>query len=61
MLGSASKKPSVDSRVMEYEVYLRQEVFEFLRQRRGDERDIEKGRLVTNEQMKARITEWTAN
>ena len=25
------------------------------------ERDIKEGRLVTNEQMKARIAEWTAN
>ena len=28
---------------------------------REAERDIEQGRLVTNEQMKARIGEWTAN
>ena len=28
---------------------------------REAERDIEQGRLVTNEQMKARIGEWTEN
>lgn len=28
---------------------------------REAERDIEQGRLVTNEQMKARIGEWTGN
>jgi predicted transcriptional regulator len=28
---------------------------------REAERDIEQGRLVTNEQMKARIGEWTAS
>jgi len=28
---------------------------------RKAERDIESGRLITNEQMKARIDEWTGN
>lgn len=31
----------------------------FLSAMREAERDIEQGRLVTNEQMKARIAEWT--
>jgi hypothetical protein len=33
----------------------------FLTALREAERDIKEGRLVTNEQMKARIAEWTAN
>ena len=33
----------------------------FLTAVREAERDIEQGRLVTNEQMKARIGEWTGN
>ena len=33
----------------------------FLAAVRQAERDIEEGRLVTNEQMKARINEWTAS
>ncbi len=33
----------------------------FLAGVREAERDIEQGRLITNEQMKARIGEWTAN
>jgi predicted transcriptional regulator len=32
----------------------------FLSAMREAERDIEQGRLLTNEQMKARIGEWTA-
>ena len=32
----------------------------FLSAMRGAEQDIEQGRLLTNEQMKARIGEWTA-
>ena len=35
------------------------EEFAFLAAVRDAERDIEDGRLVTNEQMKARIGEWT--
>ena len=33
----------------------------FLSAMREAERDIEQGRLITNEQMKARISEWTGN
>ena len=33
----------------------------FLVAMREAEQDIDEGRLVTNEQMKARIAEWTAN
>jgi predicted transcriptional regulator len=33
----------------------------FLAAMREAERDIEQGRLITNEQMKARIGEWTEN
>ena len=33
----------------------------FLAAVREAERDIEQGRIVTNEQMKARIGEWTGN
>ncbi len=33
----------------------------FLAAVREAERDIEQGRVVTNEQMKARISEWTAS
>lgn len=33
----------------------------FLAAMREAERDIEEGRLVTNEQMKARISEWTGS
>jgi predicted transcriptional regulator len=33
----------------------------FLAAMREAERDIDEGRLVTNEQMKARISEWVAN
>ncbi len=33
----------------------------FLAAMREAERDIESGRIITNEQMKARIGEWTAS
>jgi hypothetical protein len=33
----------------------------FLAAVREAERDVEEGRLVTNDQMKARIAEWTAS